>query len=176
MTLEEQQEYLILEKMLPTKGSNLLLHQYFNLTESISGDSGSFIKDNLIKKGYLQEGNFINPELPLTLHITSRTEIKIFITDIGEKAYYSLRKKKRNELIQKIAFWILFVASVVSAIYAVLTYYADASTKNQKSQTPTLMTEPIKTDTSKKSMQTVQLDTTNQKKNVSYKIDTTKKK
>lgn len=177
MTLDEQHDLLILEKLLPTKGTHLSREQYYDLTKDITGNSNDFFKASLLQKGYLQDGhNYIDEQYPKSSDGGYSTVYRIFLTDIGVKAYYDLKKKKRNELIQKVAFWILFAASIVSAWFAGATYFTDDDTKNQKSTTPTFLPKQDQSDTTHKLSQPDRHDTTNPKKTVSSYIDTTKQK
>lgn len=177
MTLDEQHDFLILERLLPTKGKRLSIEQYYDITKDITGNSHDYLKASLLQKGYLQDGdNYVDEERPKYSDGRYNTVYRIFLTDIGVKAYYDLKKKQLNELIQKAAFWILFVASVISAIYAVATYYASGATKPPQSQTPALLPQQPTTDTNKKLQQPDRHDTTNSRKNVLSYIDTTKQK
>ena len=176
MTLDEQHDFLILERLLPTKDTRLSREQNYDLTKEITGNSHEYLKASLLQKGYLQDGdNYVDEERPKYSDGRYNTVYRIFLTDIGVKAYYDLKKKRRNEIIQKIAFWILFVASVISAVYAVATYYASDATKPPQSQTPMLLPQQPTTDTNKRLQQPDRHDTTNPKKIVQY-IDTPKSK
>lgn len=177
MTLDEQHDFLILERLLPTKGKRLSREQYYDLTKDITGNSHDYLKASLLQKGYLQDGdNYVDEERPKYNDGRYNTVYRIFLTDIGVKAYYDLKKKQRNELIQKVAFWILFAASIVSAWFAGATYFSDGEAKNQQSTTPTLSPTQSQSDTAHKLSQPDRHDTTNPKRNVSSYIDTTKQK
>jgi len=175
MTFEEQQEYKVLCEMIKTKGTQILIPEYNLLTKNITGDSEYFIKERLIKKGYLIERKVYNEKISAELHQNYRYEDRISITNLGEEAYNNFKKRKKIETVQIFAFWILFVAAIVSAVYAVLTFYSDASTKNQQSPTTTLHIKKPKTDTYRRVKPHTRPDTTNPKRKVSL-IDTAKTK
>lgn len=167
MTLDEQLYLSILERLVQNIGL-LSKEEYDNLLKDITGNSHEFLKDALLAKGYLADANnYIIDD--------SYNVYRIKITDIGIRAYHDLKKKKCNELIQKVAFWILFAASIISAGYAVATYYSSDDTKNQQSTTTTLPQMTITTDTNRQPKQPVQFDTTNPKKNASL-VDIAKQK
>jgi len=97
MTIEEEQDYLILEKLLSTSGTKLSRDQYYDMTIKIAGNSHEYIKASLLKKGYLLDGNnYVDNTLPETVPINNRICYRIFLTDIGIKAYYSLKKKNEK--------------------------------------------------------------------------------
>lgn len=118
MTLEEQQHLSTLKRLLATKGRALKDMEYHKLVEDITGNSHDYIRKTLISKGYLKEGNnFVDQECP------RNTVYRIYLSDMGEKAYFNLRKKKRNELYQQIAVWTTLILAFLCALFGILTYY-----------------------------------------------------
>ena len=53
------------------------------------------------------------------------------ITNAGRNKYYQLKKKKRSNKIARVAMWATLFASIVSATYAVLTYYVTNDTSKE---------------------------------------------
>ena len=146
MTIDEQQHLLILEKLLDTKGKKLYDHEYSNLVKDITGNSHNFIKKNLLANGYLEDSyNSIDEETPDTWPIDQRTCYKIFLTDIGIKAYHTLKIKKRKELYQTIAFWFTLIFAFVSALYGVLTYYDHPKSQSSPAQQSPALLMPTDT-------------------------------
>ena len=79
---------------------------------------GQYGPEYAISKGYINEHTEIIPENNRNI-----TKCSLSLTSKGEMAYHELKKRKRNEWIQAKAFWLLFIAAIVSAIYAGFTYH-----------------------------------------------------
>jgi hypothetical protein len=174
MTLDEQHDFLILDRLLPTKGNLLSDQQLYDLVKDITGNSYDHIKSLLLNKGYLKDGsNFADKDRLYDSAHKPVTFYAIFLTDIGVKAYHDLKKKKRNELIQKAAFWMLFIASILSAFFAGATYFTGCESNNSQSSKLKLPPMQKVPDTYKQLKPPVRHDTTNPKKIASY-IYTTK--
>lgn len=89
------------------------------------GLNASSYKMELLRKHYIQES-------------FSETNVHRFFEDLigisplGIKRIDYLTRKERYDKILAVAFWILFAAAIVSAIYAVLTYYQTNDVPTEK--------------------------------------------
>lgn len=146
MTIEDKIHFQILERLLTIKNTDISKQQYYTLTEGIKSANHDYVFNKMKEKGYIVDGNnYIDEKYPQRKDGSYNTVYRLSITDLGEAAYHGFKKQHINETVKKVAFWILFVSSIVSAIYGVLTYYAPSSNNQplQKSTTaPAQITAP----------------------------------
>lgn len=132
MTHEENIQFKILDKISNVDTTLFSAVEYNKLVSGIEGAATrGYIFQKMKTNGYVTyEGGYINPKYP----DRDYTEWKVAITDVGLSAYRDFKKRSRNETIKKIAFWVLFAASIVSAVYGVLSYYSNDKTNSQSKQ------------------------------------------
>jgi len=150
MTLDEEQEFKILKILIEQKIDSFTFQSLPQELKSIIG-SGDW---NIIRQ-MSRKGLFLDVDTFAT---------KFEVTNAAKSKYLSFKKKKRLEFVKAIAFWLTLIGALISAGYAVATYYADGGTKYQKSTIP--LTLPVKPqlDTVQKLLQPARQDTTNSKK------------
>lgn len=125
MTFEEKQDYEILKVFMelksPITGSSAELDKRLG---HICGDASYQIVMTMVSKGWIK--NFYVDNL-------DAIGKGFRIDKSGINKYHSLRRLKQWEPFKGAAFWITFVAAIVSAIYAVLQFHFSDSINSEKS-------------------------------------------
>lgn len=146
MDSTERHIYKVLKKLKKSNTEKFRDFQFKNLVGEDLGNSFDFIKLTMTNKGLIEDAVYMEDNM--------RTHL-ISITKLGEQVYGELRNKNTWGIIKEIAFWLLFIASIVSAVYGILSYYKSDDTKNQQLQKKDLLQEQVKEDTYRQSKPSV---------------------
>ena len=161
MTLDEEQEFQILKILIDKNVDKFSFQSLPPEIKNIIGGGEWEIIRQMASKGLFADLHQAFPEYQ--------------VTNATKTRYFALKNKKCKDLVKTIAFWLTLAAALISAGYAVATYYATDDTKSPQSATPVLLQMQPQSDTSHKSQQLVRPDTTIPKIISSY-IDTAKTK
>lgn len=133
MTIEEKHEYLVLAALMPVGKKLLSKDEYSDLTKAITGDSADYIRKRLVDRGYLDEAhNYVDQTI--STHVVLR--YGCHLTDMGIKAFHDLKRKRGVEKWEKIAFWVVVGATVITVYFTVIDHISCRG-KPDKSQLPT---------------------------------------
>ncbi len=122
MTTNEKQELNVLSIFIDHKIDRFSSMKFpKEITDALGGGSEAIIK-NLIRDGMINDTHNFEYEFNKT----------------GKARYVLLKNIKKGERINSWAFWIIFITSIISAAYAIISYHFSGKTKSEPASKPTI--------------------------------------
>ena len=118
MDFTDEQDYQVLSKIYQITAKNPMpIREFHKIFEDTLGNSWDRSYDRFCRTGLV-----LNPGT------------HCYTSEAGVRKYVKLKSDKRKERIIGIVTWVTLAAAIVSAIYAVLTYYDSGITNNSQEE------------------------------------------
>ena len=127
MTFEEQQEFKILSAL--KDKDHVLIGDLDDMFENKMAGGMFAVINRLEHNGLIKRSEYLVGDIKSGVRNQGFS-----ITKTGEYKIIALQKINRTKCIKEVAFWILFAASVTSAVYSILSYYFSDKTSSQPLQ------------------------------------------
>lgn len=120
MNFDDEQYYKILSKIYKIDFNNQMPNKEFrNIFYEVFKDSGNAMWNKLYNEALISD---------------KKAGTYTYTTELGIIRYANLKRIKMYENVLSVVTWVTVAAAIISAVYAVLTYYGCGKTNNQPLQ------------------------------------------
>jgi hypothetical protein len=120
MTFDDKQQLLILEILFPYQDKHIFITELAAKTKPFIGDGFLSLIEQLIKEGLISSGEYFIDGIPVTRHISERTNMGYKITTAGINKVIFLKKYKKNERRREIRDLWTFILVLIAAIASIV--------------------------------------------------------